>query len=151
MKAWPWVLIGVIVIGVVAWAAWPDGGDRTDRERARDLAAELRCPDCEGLSVLDSSTSTARAIRADIRRQIDAGASDEEIRQSYVDRFGESILLNPEGEGLGVLVWGLPVIVLLLGGGGLVIALRRWRTQPVMHSTDADEELVARERRSPGT
>jgi hypothetical protein len=52
---------------------------------------------------------------------------------------------------LGVLVWGLPVIVLLLGGGGLVIALRRWRTQPVMHSTDADEELVARERRSPGT
>lgn len=148
MKTWPWVLLAVIVIGVVAWAAWPDGGDRTDRERARDLAAELRCPDCEGLSVLDSSTSTARAIRADIRRQIDADASDEEVRQSYVDRYGESILLNPEGEGLGVLVWGLPVIVLLVGGGALVLALRRWRTQPVMHSTDADEELVARERKS---
>ena len=47
-----------------------------------------------------------------------------------------------------MIVWGLPVVVLLLGGGGLVLALRRWRTQPVMHSTDADEELVARERGS---
>lgn len=146
MKTWPWILLAIVVVGIVAWAAWPDGGDRTDRERTRDLAAELRCPDCEGLSVLDSSTSTARAIRADIRRRVDAGASDEEIRQSYVDRYGESILLNPEGEGLGVLVWGLPVLVLIVGGGGLVLALRRWRTQPAMQSTDADEALVARER-----
>ena len=146
MKTWPWILLAIVVVGIVAWAAWPDGGDRTDRERTRDLAAELRCPDCEGLSVLDSSTSTARAIRADIRRRVDAGASDEEIRQSYVDRYGESILLNPEGEGLGVLVWGLPVLVLIVGGGGLVLALRRWRTQPAMRSTDADEALVARER-----
>jgi cytochrome c-type biogenesis protein CcmH len=146
VKTWPWILLAIVVVGIVAWAAWPDGGDRTARERTRDLAAELRCPDCEGLSVLDSSTSTARAIRADIRRRVDAGASDEEIRQSYVDRYGESILLNPEGEGLGVLVWGLPVLVLIVGGGGLVLALRRWRTQPAMRSTDADEALVARER-----
>jgi len=146
VKTWPWILLAIVVVGIVAWAAWPDGGDRTDRERTRDLAAELRCPDCEGLSVLDSSTSTARAIRADIRRRVDAGASDEEIRQSYVDRYGESILLNPEGEGLGVLVWGLPVLVLIVGAGGLVLALRRWRTQPAMRSTDADEALVARER-----
>jgi cytochrome c-type biogenesis protein CcmH len=146
VKTWPWILLAIVVVGIVAWAAWPDGGDRTARERTRDLAAELRCPDCEGLSVLDSSTSTARAIRADIRRRVDAGASDEKIRQSYVDRYGESILLNPEGEGLGVLVWGLPVLVLIVGGGGLVLALRRWRTQPAMRSTDADEALVARER-----
>lgn len=147
-KTWAWVALGAIVVGAVVWAAWPGGGDRTDRERTRDLAAELRCPDCEGLSVLDSSTSTARAIRTEIRRRVEAGASDEEIRQSYVDRYGESILLNPEGDGLGILVWGLPVVVVLIGAGGLVLALRRWRSQPAMHSTDADEELVARERRS---
>lgn len=146
MKTWAWIVLGLVVVGVVTWAAWPDGGERTARERARDLAAELRCPDCEGLSVLDSSTTTARAIRRDIREQIAAGASDEEIRQSYVDRYGESILLNPEGEGLGILVWGLPVLVVAVGAGGIALALRRWRAQPAMRATAADEELVARER-----
>jgi cytochrome c-type biogenesis protein CcmH len=150
MKLAPWIVLAAIVVGVIVWAAWPDGGSASARDRTRDLAAELRCPDCEGLSVLDSSTSTARAIRADIRRRIAAGESDEEIRQSYVDRFGESILLNPEGEGLGVLVWGLPVVVLLVGAGGLVLALRRWRGQPAMHATEADEALVARAREDDG-
>jgi cytochrome c-type biogenesis protein CcmH len=146
MRRAAWVLLAVVVAGAIAWAAWPDGGARTDRERARDLAAELRCPDCEGLSVADSSSSSAQAIRADLRRRIRAGRSDESIRQGYVDRFGESILLNPEGEGLGVLVWGLPVLVLVVGAGGLVLALRRWQRQPAMHATAADEELVQRVR-----
>ncbi len=150
MRRWSWVVLASVVVGVVVWAVWPDGADRTNRVRTRELATELRCPDCEGLSVFDSSTSTARAIRTDIRRRIEAGASDEEIRQSYVDRYGESILLNPEGEGLGVLVWGLPVLVLLVAGAGLALALRRWRAQPAMRSTDADETLVARERRASG-
>lgn len=141
-----WVLLAVVVVGAIAWAAWPSGHDPTIRERARDLAAELRCPDCEGLSVADSSTSSARAIRADLRQRLRAGETDEEIRAAYVDRFGESILLNPEGEGLGVLVWGLPVLVLVVGAGGLVLALRRWRREPAMHATPADEQLVEQAR-----
>jgi cytochrome c-type biogenesis protein CcmH len=145
MKWAPWVLLAVVVVVALVWAAWPDGRASV-RDRARELASELRCPDCEGLSVADSSTSSARAIRADLRRRIRAGESDEDIRQEYVDRFGESILLNPEGEGLGVLVWGLPVLVLVLGAGGLTLALRRWRQEPVMHATAADEELVERAR-----
>ncbi len=92
----PWLALGAVVIAALVWAAWPDGGDRTASDRASELAAELRCPDCEGLSVADTSTSTARAIRRDIRTRIDAGQSDAEIRQAYVDRYGESILLKPE-------------------------------------------------------
>jgi cytochrome c-type biogenesis protein CcmH len=148
VRSAPWIALAVLVVGAIVWAAWPDGGDPTIRERARDLATELRCPDCEGLSVADSSTSSARAIRADLRRRIEAGESDEKIRQAYVDRFGESILLNPEGEGLGVLVWGLPVLVLVLGAGGLFLALRRWRGEPAMHATAADESLVDDARRA---
>jgi hypothetical protein len=36
------------------------------------------------------------------------------------------------------------VLVLVVGAGGLVLALRRWRLEPAMHATSADEELVAR-------
>jgi cytochrome c-type biogenesis protein CcmH len=147
-RVFPWAALGVVVVVVLAWAAWPDGGSVTLRERARDLATELRCPDCEGLSVADSSTSSARAIRADVRRRIAAGETDGQVRRAYIDRYGESILLKPEGSGLGVLVWGLPVVVLVVGAGGLAMALARWRREPRLHATAADEDLVDETRRS---
>jgi cytochrome c-type biogenesis protein CcmH len=145
MRWTPWIALGLVVAVALVWVAWPHG-DPSVRERAHDLATELRCPDCEGLSVADSSTSSARAVRADLRRRMRAGESDDDIRQEYVDRFGESILLRPQGDGLGVLVWGLPVLVLVLGAGGLVFAMRRWQRQPAMHPTVADEALVEQAR-----
>ena len=141
----PWAALAAVLAVVLAVVLWPSG-EPSDAARARALAEEFRCPECQGLSAADSSAPTARAMRADIRDRIAAGQSDAEIRQAMVDRFGESILLKPEGGGLGLLVWGLPVAALVLGAGGLALALRRWRRQPTMHATDADEELVAQAR-----
>lgn len=147
----PWVALALVVVATLVWSAWPTS-DRTLREHTLELAAELRCPDCEGLSVADSATTSGRAIRADIRRRIAAGQSDAEIRQVYVERYGDSILLKPEGDGIGILVWGLPIIAVLLGAAGLAYAFVRWRRAPRMHATDADEALVrsARRRSSDG-
>ena len=64
----------------------------------------------------------------------------------YVDRYGETVLLKPSSDGLGVLVWALPIAALVLGAGGIVLALRRWSRQPRLVATAADEELVAEER-----
>jgi len=142
VRSWlPWIALGVVVVVVVAWVAWPSGA-KSDAERAHALAAELRCPDCESLSAADSQTQSARAIRRDLRDRIDEGQSDAEIRQVYVDRYGESILLKPEQNGLGLLVWGLPVLFVVLAGAGLVVAFRRWRRTEPMTATADDEALV---------
>lgn len=146
MRKWlPWVLLAVVVVGALGVVLWPDGA-RSDSARTNALAREIRCPECQGLSAANSSSTTARAIRVDIRERVDAGQSDAAIRQAYVDRYGESIVLRPEGSGLGLIVWGLPVLALVLGAGGLFLALRRWRAEPHVHATDADEALVERER-----
>ena len=142
----PWIVLAAVVIATLAVVVWPDGGDASPSARARSLSDEFRCPECEGLSVADSSAPTARAMRADIRDRIAAGESDAEIRQAMIDRFGESVLLKPEGDGIGLLVWGLPVVAAVLGAGGLGYALWRWRRQPAVHATDADEALVERAR-----
>ena len=102
---WPWILLGVIAVVVVAVAAWPRGGDESLDAHTRRLASEIRCVDCQGLSVADSSTGTARATRADIRARIRRGESDADIRRVYVDRYGETVLLKPASSGIGVLVW----------------------------------------------
>jgi len=150
MRRWvPWIVLGVLVVGAIGYALWPHGGTESLDAHTRRIASELRCVDCEGLSVADSATQTARATRVDIRSRISHGESDAEIRQVYIDRYGESVLLKPSSDGIGVLVWALPIAALLLGAGGIVFALRKWSRQPRLVASAADEELVAKERAQP--
>jgi cytochrome c-type biogenesis protein CcmH len=144
-RYWSWLALAAVVVGVMAVLLWPGGG-QSDAARAHELATELRCPECEGLSVADSNAPTSRAIRADIKRRIADGQSDSQILQSYVDKYDESILLSPQSSGLGLIVWVLPVMVLALGALGIWFALARARREPKLRATAADEGLVDRER-----
>ena len=60
----------------------------------------------------------------------------------YINRYGESILLKPPSSGLGLLVWVLPVVAVALAIVGLGFAFVRWRREPRLQATDADEALV---------
>jgi cytochrome c-type biogenesis protein CcmH len=141
----PWLALFAVVAVVIGVVVWPSG-DQSAADRAHNLATELKCQECSGLSVADSNAPTSVAIRADIRRRITAGQSDAEIRQAYVDRYGDEILLSPEGSGVGLIVWVLPVVALALGAAGIGFALSRARREPRLHATAADEALVDRER-----
>lgn len=144
IRRWgPWIALGVVVVIALAVVLWPNGSQST-AARAHALETELKCPECQGLSVADSQAPTSRAIRADIKRRIADGQSDERIRQAYVDRYSESILLTPQSSGVSLIVWVLPVVVLALGATGIVFALRRNRDQPHLRATAADERLVER-------
>jgi cytochrome c-type biogenesis protein CcmH len=140
-----WIALGVVVVIALAVVLWPNGSQST-AARAHALETEFKCPECQGLSVADSQAPTSRAIRADIKRRITDGQSDEQIRRAYVDRYGESILLTPQSSGVSLIVWVLPVLVLALGATGIVFALRRNRDEPHLHATAADERLVERVR-----
>ncbi|MBM3659236.1 MAG: cytochrome c-type biogenesis protein CcmH [Actinobacteria bacterium] len=149
-RGWiPWVGLVAVVVAVVVWAVWPSG-DQTDAERVRNITHQLRCPDCESLSAGDSQTASARAIRRDVTQRVAEGQSAATIKRAYVDRYGESILLEPERDGIGLVVWGLPLLVLVGGGVGLFFAFRRWRNAAPVHATEADEELVREMRRGDG-
>lgn len=105
--------LALLAMLAVLWIAAPD---QAARARTDALAAELRCPDCQGLSVRDSPTSSA----AEIRRQVDAlvagGSTDAEVRAHFVGRYGQWILLAPSSP----LPWVIPFLVVLAAAGGLV-------------------------------
>jgi cytochrome c-type biogenesis protein CcmH len=144
-RVWPWVALGALVVVVLAVVLWPKG-DPSPAERAHSIAAGLKCQECLGLSVADSNATTSKALRADIKRRVAAGESDDEIRQHYVNQYGEQILLDPQSSGISLLVWVLPVVVIVAGASGVVFAIARNRREPHLHATAADEALVARER-----
>jgi cytochrome c-type biogenesis protein CcmH len=93
----------------------------TRAEQAAQIAGELRCPDCQSLSVAESQTAAAAAIRRQIVALLDAGQTPEQVRQHFVDRYGEWILQAPRSP----LVWLLPGAAVLLGIGILAWWLRR--------------------------
>jgi cytochrome c-type biogenesis protein CcmH len=126
MRTWlPAVVMGlaaVVTVGVVVAQA----PERTAADRADAVARELRCPDCQGLSVADSPTSSAAEIRRQIDEMIGSGASEEEVRAHFVGRYGEWILLAPASP----LLWIAPFGVALVGAAGLALWLLR-RGSPV--------------------
>ena len=138
-----WVILGLVVVAVLAVAFWPRGGHETESAHVRRLASEFRCVDCEGLSVAESATASARIERRDIAERVRSGESDEEIRGWYVGKYRESGLLKPSSRGVGLLVWALPIAALLIGAAALVFALRRWARQPRLTPNAADAKLVA--------
>jgi cytochrome c-type biogenesis protein CcmH len=145
--AWP-ALVVVVVIAVAALVARssPSGSASA---RASRLANELACPVCTGESVADSNAPESRAIKRDIVRRIRAGQDDAEIRDAYVATYGEHVLLTPDSGGLGVIAWGLPVVAIVIGAGGIALAIRRGSRTPRLAATAADVALVDEARAHP--
>ncbi|TMB84937.1 MAG: hypothetical protein E6J39_02590 [Chloroflexi bacterium] len=120
--AYPIALAALLALGgLVAVTVLRPGIPAGRAELAHRIAADLRCPDCQGLSVADSTSPSALEIRRQIDAQLSAGRSPDEVRQSVVDRYGEWILLSPTA----LIAWLLPAAVLLAAVG--VLALWIWR------------------------
>lgn len=114
MSRWlPAVALGLViaVAGILVALVTAPRTARTDADRAAALADELRCPDCQGLSVADSPTASAREIRRQIQELVAGGASDDEVRAHFVARYGEWIRLAPSGAA----PWLIPFVVVLAG------------------------------------
>jgi len=125
---------GPVALAVVAAVALAIGGGLGQSSppsgpaRVAALEASIRCPSCEDLSVAESSSSAAIAARHQITAMVADGRSDAAIEQSFVARYGSTILLRPGTSGLLGLVWVLPVVAAaaaLLGVG--VLFWRRHR------------------------
>ena len=141
----PWLPVAVLVV-VVAVAlglgASPGSPAPTPTQRADAIDALARCPSCDGISVLDSSASTAVAIRQAVAARIRAGQSDSEIDAFLVSRYGPSILLRPPVRGWTAWVWVLPPAALAIAVAALVTVLwRRRRRGPDAVSAE-DRTLV---------
>ena len=125
-----WLAIVSVAIGSLIVAAQAEGPPRTNEDRVRALSEDIACPTCDGQSVAESNAVVAQEIRREIRRQVDAGATDEEITGLLIAGYDESIDLRPRASGLVGLVWMLPVFALVFASAGLVASFRRWQVAP---------------------
>ncbi len=87
--------------------------------RARDVGRELRCLVCRNQSIDDSDADLAHDLRVLVRERIKGGDSDDQVVAYVRSRYGDFVLLRPPFEIGTLLLWGGPLLILLLGGGAL--------------------------------
>ncbi|NYD80759.1 cytochrome c-type biogenesis protein [Brucella intermedia] len=112
--------------GTAALAVNPDEvlSDPVLEKRARTISGELRCMVCQNESIDDSNAELARDLRILVRDRLKEGDSDKQVMDFIVDRYGEFVLLKPRLNARTVLLWGFPVVILLIGAVALVFAFR---------------------------
>ena len=93
---------------------------------AAEVAAGLRCPVCRNQSIVESNAELSREMHAVVRDKLAAGETPEQIEAYFVSRYGEWILLQPQARGINLLVYGLPLVVLVLGFFLARNRLRKW-------------------------
>jgi len=117
--------------------------DPAKEARARDIGRELRCLVCQNESIFDSNAGLARDLRVLVRERMEAGDSDAEVIAYVADRYGDFVLLKPRVTAQTYLLWGAPVIFLLLGLAVLHGYHRRRRTAPLAAALSGDERREA--------
>jgi cytochrome c-type biogenesis protein CcmH len=135
-----WILVAaVLAVGLaLAWSARPN--PLTAAERVDRISAELRCPVCQGLSVVDSPSETARSMRTLVAQRVAEGRTDDEIRAEFRASYGDWILLSPPVLAASGLVWLAPLAAVVLGAW---LAWRRSRAPAAVVATPTDEQVRA--------
>lgn len=122
--------------------------------RMLGIAKDLRCAVCQNQPVSESNAPLAQDMRAIIREQIRAGKSDDEIRNYFVERYGDYVLMKPPARGFGAIVWIGPLVLfaVIAVGGFLFLRRRLHATAPPAPAglSAEDRARIERARREEG-
>lgn len=116
-------------------------------KRARELSKELRCLVCQNQSIDDSDAQLAKDLRVVVREQLLTGASDQEILDFVVDRYGDFVLLRPPVKGATLILWGGPLVFVLLGIIAVIFFYKRNQARAQFVRTSAPVQLSDAERK----
>ena len=117
-------------------------GIAEDEQRIRLLEEKLRCLVCQNQSLADSNAELAGDLRKQVREQVAAGRSDEQIIDHLVQRYGDFVRYEPPFKATTALLWIGPFALLIVAAGILVAAVRRRRNAPEEPPLLPDEKRV---------
>ncbi|MXS83381.1 cytochrome c-type biogenesis protein CcmH [Nitrosomonas oligotropha] len=131
MKAAVLVFVLFLLAPLTGWSkeAVPVAENPEIEKRMLLLTENLRCLVCQNETIADSRADFSNDIRREIREQIKANKTDQEIVQFLVDRYGDFVLYDPPIKPTTFLLWFGPVILFVVGLGSLIVYLRRRRIQ----------------------
>ena len=122
------LMLALMLLATPVLAVQPDEilDDPVLESRAREISQGLRCLVCRNENIDDSNADLARDLRLEVREQLTAGASNDEVIDSLVGKYGEYVLLKPQVKGSNWVLYAAgPGMLILAVLGGLLYLRRR--------------------------
>ena len=146
----------MLLLSVSVLAASPTPAPLTPAQQAQvsRIGGSIRCPICRDvLPITESGNDISHQMLAEISAQARAGQTDNQIYAYFRERYGQRVLLRPPVDWAGTLLWALPVLALLLGGGalfGYLVGQRRAAgtgpraaSDPALNAEDPEDPYLA--------
>ncbi len=131
----------VFIFAALILLSFPGKGNE-NAQRIRLLEEKLRCLVCQNQSLADSNAELAGDLRREVREQVSAGRSDEQIADYLVQRYGDFVLYEPPFKASTALLWIGPFVLLAAASLVLVATLRRRRRAPEEPALAAEEKRL---------
>ena len=110
-------LLLVVLISFEAFGVEPNEKlKNVDLEkRARLISSELRCLVCQNENIDSSNSEFATDLRIFVRKKLQEGLEDEEIKSYLVSRYGDFIILKPPFKKYNIILYLIGPILFILG------------------------------------
>lgn len=140
-------LMAAPVLAVMLTAAEPPAAldrpltDAAQEARAQALFKDVRCVVCQHEAIADSPAGVAGDMRRLIREEIASGATDQQVRDDLVRRFGDYVLFTPPVRAGTWLLWFGPFALIALAALILVLRSRRRAVETTPLSPEEEARL----------
>ena len=132
-SGWLGIILAIVTLVAVVPAPAGDPLIFTDAEREvryQQLTVQLRCLVCQNQNLADSDAPLAQDLRQEIYNMMQAGRTDDEIKQFLIDRYGDFVLYMPPVKSNTLVLWLMPALLLIGGGLVVLIVVRRRKLNP---------------------
>ena len=133
----------LLLVLLLTMAGVAHADDANLDRRVMNLSHQLRCLVCQNETLADSQAPLAADLRGQIREQLAAGKSEQEVVEFLVARYGDFVLYNPPFKASTALLWIGPFLFLGIGALALVRFVRRRRV-PEPELSGAERERAAK-------
>ena len=109
-------IIKFLLITFLYFSSFSSFSNEKNSELETKIYKNLRCIICQGQSIYDSQSDFAESMKLVVKQKLDSGMSEQEIYLFFKDQYGEWISYDPTFNTKTYFLWGLPVLIFLLGG-----------------------------------
>ncbi len=131
--------VGISLLVVLTFTttvfAQADGPDSISDDQVNAVAKQLYCPVCENIPLDVCPTQACAEWREMIREKLTEGWNETQVKNYFVDQYGDRVLGAPPARGLNWLVYVIPPLAIILGAIFLFRSMTLWQARSHQAST----------------